>query len=307
MDMELAIVGAGSAGYTAAIYAGRAGLDAVVFDKGAGGGLATWAPLVENYPGFKSISGIDLMDTMKDHAQDYAQFNMFEEVTAFVREEDPAPAHVNTAKGDYEVGAVIIATGSTHKLLNVPGEKALRGRGVSYCATCDGSFFKNKEVAVIGGGNSAVNEALYLHQLGCRVTLIHRRDRLRAEEALGDKVAKQGIPVIWESEVEEIGGDTKVTDLRVKNLETEAITILPIDGVFISVGEVPQSDLAKAIGIETYGPGYIKTDRMQRTNIPRFLAAGDVTGGMRQIITACAEGALASMSVMEVLGKQYPF
>lgn len=307
MDMELAIVGAGSAGYSAAIYAGRSGLNTVVFDKGSGGGLANLAPLVENYPGFESISGMDLMDKMKDHAQGYAQFNMFEEVTNLVPEDDSAHVRVVTPKGDYEVGAVIIATGATYKLLNVPGEKTFLGRGVSYCATCDGSFFKNKEVAVIGGGNSAVNEALYLHYLGCRVTIVHRRNLLRAEATLGQRVTAQGIAVIWNSEVEEIVGDTKVTGLHIKNRETGKVTTLSVDGAFISVGEVPQSDLAKELGVETYGPGYIKTDRMQRTNVLRVLAAGDVTGGMRQILTACAEGALASMNAIEILGKQYPF
>jgi thioredoxin reductase (NADPH) len=307
MDKELAIIGAGSAGYTAAIYAGRAGLDAVVFDKGTGGGLATWAPFVENYPGFKHITGLELMDRMKEHAQEYAQFNMFEEVTDLVREQDDTYVQVISSKDKYEVGAVIIATGAVHKQLNVPGEKNLRGRGISYCATCDGSFFKDKQVAVIGGGNSAVNEALYLHHLGCKVTIIHRRNQLRAEEALEAEVRNQNIAIIWNSMVEEILGGDKVTGLLIKNRETEEITTFSVDGVFISIGEMPQSALAERVGAETYGLGYIRIDRMQRTTVPRILAAGDVTGGMRQIVTACAEGALASMTAMDILGKQYPF
>lgn len=305
--MELAIIGAGSAGYTAAIYAGRAGIDAVVFDKGAGGGLATWAPNVENYPGFTSISGIDLMDKMKEHAQDYAQFNLFEEVTDVQRTENGHRVEVVTAKDTYRAGAVILCTGTVPKHLEVRGEKELRGRGVSYCATCDGSFFKGKKVAVIGGGNSAVNEALYLHHLGCQVSIVHRRNQLRAEEALEQEVKKNNIPVIWNSEVEEILGDTQVTGLRIVDKETGESTTLPTDGVFVSIGEVPQSALAEKAGAETYGPGYVQTDRMQRTTVSRLLAAGDVTGGMRQIITACAEGALAAMSAVEILDKQYPF
>jgi len=307
MDIELAIIGAGSAGYTAAIYAGRAGIDAVVFDRETGGGLATWAPNVENYPGFKSISGIDLMDRMKEHAQDYARFNLFEEVTQLHREEDRGHVEVVTSKDSYRAGAVIVCTGTTHKHLGVPGEKELRGRGVSYCATCDGSFFRDKGVAVIGGGNSAVNEALYLHHLGCRVFIVHRRDQLRAEEALEREVRKNDIPVIWSSEVQEILGDSKVTGLRIVNHETGESSTIPADGVFVSIGETPQSELASKVGVETYGPGYIQTDRMQRTNVPRILAAGDVTGGMRQIVTACGEGALAAMSAVEILGRQYPF
>ncbi len=305
MDTELAVIGAGSAGYTAAIYAGRAGIDAIVFDTGMGGGLSTWAPRIENYPGFPDISGVDLMDRMKEHAEPYATFRYNEEVAAI--EPDGDGFKVTTAKDTYTSGAIIIATGTTPRQLDVPGENKLRGRGVSYCATCDGSFFTGKKVAVVGGGNSAVNEAIYLHGLGCNVTLIHRRDRLRAEEALAREIDDKDIPVIWNTVVEEIRGDPVVETLALKNRKTGETTEQQFDGVFISVGETPQSSLATSLGVETDSHGYIKTDERQRTTIEGVYAAGDITGGVRQIITACAEGATAALTSMHTLGKSYPF
>lgn len=305
MDTELAIIGAGAAGYTAAIYAGRAGIDAIVFDTGTGGGLSTWAPRIENYPGFPEISGVDLMDRIKEHAEPYAAFHYNEAVTGLEPTGDGF--RLTTATDTYAAGAVIICTGTTPRRLGVPGEEDLRGRGVSYCATCDGSFFTDKRVAVVGGGNSAVNEAIYLHGLGCNVTLVHRRDQLRAEEALAREVDNKDIPVIWNSVVEAIIGDSVVGGLRLKNVKTGETTEQPFDGVFISVGEDPQSSLAETAGVATDDQGYIVTDEKQRTTIDGIYAAGDVTGGIRQIITASAEGATATLTSMHTLGKSYPF
>ncbi|MGC9308947.1 MAG: NAD(P)/FAD-dependent oxidoreductase, partial [Thermoplasmatota archaeon] len=271
MDTELAIIGAGSAGYAAAIYAGRAGIDATVFDKGMGGGLSTWAPRIENYPGFQEISGVDLLDRMQEHAEPYATFHYNEAVTELQHLDDGF--RVTTAKDTYTAGAVIICTGTTPRQLGVPGEEELRGRGVSYCATCDGSFFKDKKVAVIGGGNSAVNEAIYLDGLGCHVSIIHRRDQLRAEEALAREIDDKDIPVIWDSVVETIKGDPVVETLVIKNVDTGETTEQPFDGVFISVGEEPQSALAEAIGVTTDSHGYIETDKGQRTDIEGIYAA----------------------------------
>ncbi|MEA2054189.1 MAG: thioredoxin-disulfide reductase [Candidatus Thermoplasmatota archaeon] len=305
MGIELAVVGAGSAGYAAGIYAGRAGIDTVIFDTGMGGGLTVEAPKVENYPGFKSISGIDLMEKMKNHAQEYAKFKFYEEVKEIKKEGNKFK--LTTTKGEYEVGAVIICTGTTHKKLGVKGEKELRGHGVSYCATCDGFFFKDKDVAVIGGGSSALIEAIYLNQVGCKVSIIHRRDRLRAEKSLEEEALDKGIKIIWNSVVEEIVGKDRVEGMKIRNVETGEIKIIPVDGVFISIGETPRSDLAKKAGVETDEYGYIKTDGMQRTNIRGVYAAGDVTGGVRQIVTACAQGAKAALTSTKVLGKMYPF
>ena len=305
MDIELAIIGAGCAGYAAGIYAGRVGIDAVIFDKGIGGGLTVEAPKVENYPGFKSISGMELMEKMKEHAEEYAKFHFYEEVLELKKKKDGIV--IKTAKKEYNVGAVIIATGTEHRKLNVKGEKKLQGKGVSYCATCDGFFFKDKDVVVIGGGNSAVIEAIFLKQIGCNVSIVHRRDELRAEKALENEAIEKGIEIIWNSVVEEIIGDDKVEGIKLKNVKTGKTQVKKIDGVFISIGEIPQSMLAKKIGVKTDENGYVITDNMQRTNVARIYAAGDVTGGMRQIISACAQGARAALASTEVLGKRSPY
>ena len=305
MDIELAIIGAGSAGYSAGIYAGRSGIDAIIFDKGVGGGLTMEAPKVENYPGFKSISGMELMEKMKEHAKEYAKFNFYEEVLDLSKEKDFIG--MKTTKKEYEVGAVIIATGTEHKKLNVKGEKELQGKGVSYCATCDGFFFKDKDVVVIGGGSSAVIEAIFLKQIGCNVSIVHRRDELRAEKALENEAVEKGIEIIWNSVVDEIIGKDKVEEIKLKNVKSGEIKTKKVDGIFISIGEAPRSALAKKIGVKTDENGYIITDNMQRTNVARIYAAGDVTGGIRQIVTACAQGARAALASTEVLGKRSPY
>ncbi len=304
-DYEIAIIGAGAAGCSAAIYGGRGGASIVVFDKGMGGGLATEAPKIENYPGFKSITGIELMEKIKEHAMEYADMKFGEEVKEIRLKENGV--EVITNRGKYWVGAVIICTGSKHRKLNVKGEEKFAGKGVSYCATCDGFFFKGKKVAVIGGGNSAIIEAIYLRQLGCNVYVIHRRDELRAEKALEKEAEEKGIKFLWNSIVKEILGDEKVKALKIKNLKTNDEKIMEIDGVFISIGEEPQSNLAKKVGIKTDENGYIITDEMGRTNISRIFAAGDVTGGVRQVITACAEGAKAALAALKIVGKRSPF
>jgi len=305
MDVELAIIGAGSAGYSAGIYAGRSGIDAVIFDKGMGGGLTMEAPKIENYPAFKSISGMELMEKMKEHAQEYVKFNFYEEVLELKKEKDGIK--VKTSKKEYDAGAVIIATGTEHKKLNVKGEKELQGKGVSYCATCDGFFFKDKDMVVVGGGSSAVIEAIFLKQIGCNVSIVHRRDELRAEKALEDEAVEKGIEIIWNSVVEEIIGKDKVEEVKLKNVKDGKIKTKKVDGIFISIGEVPQSVIAEKLGVKTDENGYIITDAMQRTNVARVYAAGDVTGGIRQIITACAQGARAALASTEVLGKRSPY
>lgn len=304
-DYEIAIIGAGAAGYSAAIYAGRSGATVAVFDRGMGGGLTMEAPKVENYPGFKSIGGVELMEKMKEHASEYAEMKFGEEVTSIKLMEDGV--EMETTRGKYNVGAVIICTGTEHRKLNVKGEKEFAGRGVSYCATCDGFFFKGKKVAMVGGGNSAVIEAIYLKQIGCDVVLIHRRDELRAEKALEEEAREKGIEFIWNSVVEEIFGDSMVKGIRIKNVKTGEESNIEVDGVFISIGEEPQNKLAKEIGVELGENGYIRTDEMGRTNMERIFAAGDITGGVRQIVTACAEGAKAALSAMRAIGKRSPY
>jgi len=306
MDYELAIIGAGPAGFSAAIYAVRAGIKTVVFDKGVGGGIAAVSPKIENYAGFKSISGMDLMEKMKQHASKYTDIHFNEEVKKIVKTNDKFM--VETSKKSYLVKAIILCTGMEYKRLDIPGEKELSGKGVTYCATCDGFFFKNRKVAVVGGGNSALIEAIFLKQIGCKeVYLIHRRDMLRAEKAHQDEALEKGVKIIYNTHLESIHGKENVEYIEIHDLKTDKKSKLPVDGVFVSIGKVPQNSLAKELGIKLDEDGYIITDREGRTNVNGVYSAGDVTGGLRQIVSACAKGAIAALASTEVLGKKYPY
>jgi len=305
MDYELAVIGAGPAGYSAAIYAVRAGVKTIVFDKGIGGGLAAISPNIENYPGFESITGMELVEKMKQHASKYTKIHFNEEVKNITKSDDEFI--VETINGSYKVKAVLLCTGTEYRKLGVPGEEELQGKGVSYCATCDGFFFKGKRVAVVGGGNTAVVEAIYLKQIGCsEVNLIHRRDQLRAEKAYVDE-AKEKVKIHFNKVVERIKGENKVESLILVDIKTGEKTKIMVDGVFISVGEVPQNNLAKTLGVKLNNKGYIVVDREGRTNVKGVYAAGDITDGLRQVVTACAEGAIAALSTTEVIGKKYPY
>jgi thioredoxin reductase (NADPH) len=306
MDYELAIIGAGPAGFTAAIYAVRAGIKTVLIDKSMGGGLANVSPKIDNYPGFESISGMDLMEKMKQHASKYIQINFQEEVKKIEKIEDKFK--IVTDKETYNTKAIILCMGTEYRKLNVSGEKELSGKGVSFCATCDGYFFKGKKVAIIGGGNSALIEAIFLKQIGCtEVFLIHRRDQLRAEKIYQDEAIQKGVKIIYNTHVESIYGNQKVEYLQVQDVKTKNKSKITVDGVFVSIGEEPQNILAKELNCKIDEKGYIIVDKKQRTNIKGVYAAGDVTGGLRQIITACASGAVAALASTEVLGKQYPY
>jgi len=306
MNYELAIIGAGPAGYSAAIYAVRAGIKTIVFDKGIGGGLAAISPNIENYPGFDSITGMELAEKMKQHASKYTDIHFSEEVKNIAKTDDGFI--VETINDSYQVKAVLLCTGTEYRKLNVPGEEELTGKGVSYCATCDGFFFKGKKVAVVGGGNTAVVEAIYLRQIGCEeVNLIHRRDQLRAEKAYEDEAREKKIKIHFNKVVEKIIGSEKVESLLLKDTKTGEKTELKVDGVFISIGEVPQNDLAKKLGVKLDESGYIVVDKEGRTNVEGVYAAGDITDGLRQVVTACAEGAIAALTSTEAVGKKYPY
>ncbi|MCK4347714.1 MAG: thioredoxin-disulfide reductase [Thermoplasmatales archaeon] len=306
MDYELAIIGAGPAGYSAGIYAARAGIKAVIFDESGGGGLAMLSPNIENYAGFESISGTELMEKMKQHASKYVDIKFYEEVKKIDKLDGKFA--IKTSEGEYTVGAIILSTGTEHRKLNAPGEAELQGKGVSYCATCDGFFFKDKKVAVVGGGNSALIDAIYLKQIGCQeVYVIHRRDQLRAEKTYEDEAREKQVQILFNKVVEKINGEQKVDYLDLKDTVNDENTKLEIDGVFISVGEIPQNELAKQLGVKLDNHGYIITDKQQRTNVKGVYAAGDIVGGLCQIITACAEGAIAALSSTEALGKKYPY
>ena len=306
MDYELAIIGGGPAGYSAAIYAVRAGIKTLVIDKGMGGGLANVSPKIENYPGFESIPGMDLMEKMKQHAGKYAEIHFNEDVKIIEKSKDNF--NIKTDKKLYIVKALILCMGTDYRKLNTPGEKELTGKGVSYCATCDGFFFKGKKVAVIGGGNTALIEAIFLKQIGCEeVFVIHRRDQLRAEKAYEDEAIEKGVQILYHTHVDSINGQQNVEFLEIHDVKTDKKSKFPIDGVFVSIGEEPQNELAKELEVKLDSRGFIIVDKQQKTNVKGVYAAGDITGGLRQVVTACAEGAVAALASTEVLNKKYPY
>jgi thioredoxin reductase (NADPH) len=306
MTIELAIIGGGPAGYSAAIYAKRAGIKPIIFEKNGGGGMALFSPNIENYAGFESISGLDLMEKMRLHANKYCEIKTYELVKKIIK--NNSDFIIETNKQKYNAKAVIICTGTEYKKLKIEGENELQGKGVSYCATCDGFFFKNKKVGVVGGGNSALIESIYLKQIGCKeVIIIHRRDQLRAEKAYEDEAKSKKVKFLLNKEVTKINGQDKIESVTLfDNIKSEKKD-LSIDGLFISIGESPQNKIAKELDIKLDQKGYVIVDSNQRTNIKGVYAAGDITGGLRQIITACSEGAIAALSTTEVLGKKYPY
>ena len=306
MDYELVIIGAGPAGYSAGIYAARSGLKTALFERGDGGGRAVLSPKIENYAGFDSIPGAELMEKMRHHASKYVTMHVYEEVKNILRLSQAFT--LETTKGKYTANAILLCTGTEHKTLDIPGEKEFLGKGVSYCATCDGFFFRGKRVAVMGGGNTAVMEASFLKQIGCKdVTLVHRRDQLRAENIYVTEAKEKQVSFLLNKEANSITGNNVVKSLHLTDVATKKTSVLEVDGVFISVGDTPQNELAKKLGVTLDDQGYIVVDRAQRTNIKGVFAAGDITGGVRQVITACAEGAIAALSSTEACGKKYPY
>jgi thioredoxin reductase (NADPH) len=293
---DVIIVGAGSAGLAAGIYAVRSGLKTLVLDEKLVGGSISDAPRVENYPGFAEINGRDLSEKMASQCKNFGTvIHEFESVEELRIEGETKIVTTNNAV--YQAKTVIFAAGSHHKLLGVKGEKEFHGRGVSYCGVCDGPFFKGKNVAVIGGGNSACTTSLYLSGLTNHVTIIHRRDTFRAEHKIVlDVTSKTNVNVLWNTEVEEIKGDRQVRALTLKNTVTGEKTKFEVDALFVQVGETPNSTVAKLSGIETDAAGYIKINLKQETNIPGIYAAGDVTTHpIKQVGTAVGQGITAAL------------
>lgn len=293
-DYELIIVGAGPAGLAAGLYGARMGLKTLIVGELLGG-LATEASLIENYPGVEPIAGIELMDRLHRQAEKYgAEIHAPETVVELALQEKEKK--VKTDRNLYSCQAVIIATGCALKKLEAPGEEEFKGRGVSYCATCDGPFYRGKDVMVVGGGNSAVAEALYLKDLARKVYLVHRRDRLRADDVLKERAAKSGIEIFWNNVVKSIEGNDRVTHVRLVNTKTGEEIVLPVDGVFIYVGEAPQSRLAEKAGVKVDSEGFIVVNRKQETNVESVYAAGDITGNVQQIGVAVGEGITAAVN-----------
>lgn len=298
---ELVIMGAGPAGLTAAVYGKRAGLDTLLIERGLPGGQVAATAEVENWPGIVKISGMDLAQSFHDHAVHLqTEFRTAELLGLEVKGETKI---IHTDKGDIEAKAVIIAVGARHKLLGCPGEAEFTGKGVSYCAVCDAAFFRNEEIAVVGGGNTAVEESEYLTRFASKVYLIHRRSELRADRILVDRVlANPKIIPVWDSVVERIEGSSGVERVVVKNIKTGALSELAVTGVFIFVGTVPNSGFLNSVVAMT-PDGWILADcETMATSVPGIFAAGDVRAAdLRQAVTSAADGARAAIAAYRYL------
>ena len=300
---DLIIVGAGVAGLTAAIYAARAGADFIVLEQdGYGGGQISSAHLVENYPGIPSVCGSDLSEEIRAHAEKLGAKIEFGIVTDIIDNGDSKKV-ITEDNIEYISKAVIIATGASPKALGVLGEDKFLGRGVSYCAVCDGAFYEDKDVFVIGGGDTAVEDAIYLSDICKSVTLVHRREEFRAPKTRVDYLkSKENVKFILNANLISIDGTERVSSVSVN--ANNNINKYNTDGVFIAVGTKPESSMIKSLDIDTDN-GYIKADETCKTNIKGIFAAGDIrTKHLRQVITAAADGANAAISAMEFI-KQY--
>ena len=264
---DIIIVGAGPGGLTAGIYAGRQGTKTLILDKGLAGGIGREVPLMENYPGFDTISGFELVEKMKLQCMKYVELHENEIVKNIEKNNDNFL--VTTHKDEYCGKTIILATGSSHKHLEIPGEEEYLGKGVSYCATCDGLFFKDKDAIMIGGGNSALQEAIFLDNVGCNVTIIHRRDELRAQQYLQKEIKERNIDVIYDTTVEEIKGNALVNSVILKNVKTNEYSEFKTQGVFVGIGYKPHNELAKKLNVELSESGEIITDKHQRTSIEK--------------------------------------
>ena len=296
---QLTIIGGGPAGLAASIYAGRADMDGLLLEKLSPGGQVLITDRVDNYPGFpEGITGFDLVDRMAAHAKRFGIEQKNGEVVSIARRDDSRLKL--TLAGDEEIitDSVIVATGATHRALGVKGEKELTGRGVSYCATCDGPFFRDQVVAVVGGGDSAVQEAIFLTRFARKVYVIHRRDELRAAKIIQKKAfANPAIEFVWDSVVEEITGTETVDGIRIKNKKSGGETLLDVQGVFIFVGIQPNTGFLKGL-LEMDEQGFIKTDVWMRTSAKGIYAAGDCRQKpLLQIVTAVSDGATAAFAV----------
>jgi thioredoxin reductase (NADPH) len=307
---EVVIIGSGPAGLAAAIYASRSQLSPLLITGNALGGQAATSSEIENYPGFpQGTSGAELTQLMQQQAERFGTRVTIDEVIEVNLRQHPFV--VKTHGGTHETKALIIATGVSPRLLDVPGEEEFKGRGVSYCATCDGFFYKDKVVAVVGGGDAAVEEAVYLTRFASKVYIVHRRNRLRAQKVVQERALSNAkIEVVWDSVVTAVLGDDGVTGLRIKNVNSGKESVLRVDGMFSYVGNIPNTKLF--VGqIELDDRGYIITDRRMRTSVPGVFAAGDVQEQvLKQVATAVGSGAMAAMEaegfIAEMEGKAYP-
>ena len=298
---DMLVIGGGPGGYTAALYAARAGMSVLVLEKLAAGGQMAESPQIDNYPGFtQGIDGFTLGQQMKETAERFGAESRFTEVTALNLTDNVKTAE--TSEGTFFGRTVVFATGAHPKLLNVPGEQELVGRGVHYCAACDGMFYRGKTVVVVGGGNTAAADAMLLSRIAEKVIIVHRRDTLRATKIYHEPLKKaENVEFRWNSVVTELLYEDKLTGVRLKDVQTGEETMIAADGVFVSVGRKPATELA-AEQIELDRDGYIVAGETTETNIPGVYAVGDVrTKLLRQVVTAVADGAMAVHMAEEYL------
>lgn len=304
-DFEIAVIGGGPAGLTAAVYAARAGHTVTILEGAACGGQMLLAHEIENYPGFTKIAGYALADQMMEQANSLGVSITYAQVDSVIKEDDRFT--VLCGSKAYTASAVIVAAGAKHRTLDVPGETEFIGRGVSYCAVCDGRFFAGKDVAVVGGGNTALGDAIYLSNICNSVTLIHRRDTFRADRILVRRMeAIDNIRTVMGARVTKIEGDQRVQSLDLVSLAENAMSqpmVLQADGVFIAVGNVPDLAMLSGIdGVQFDEGGYLLTDERCRSKVPGLFVAGDVRSkNLRQIATAVADGAIAGTEAAEYL------
>lgn len=297
---DVVIIGSGPAGMTSAIYASRANLKTLMIERGVPGGQMMNTEEIENFPSYENILGPELSVKMFEHAKKFGAEYAYGDVKGI--EEDGIYKIVETSKQNYITKTVIITTGTKYKKLGAPGEIELSGRGVSYCAVCDGAFFKNKELIVVGGGDSAVEEAIYLTRFASKVTIVHRRDAFRAQSIIQQRAFdNEKINVIWDTVVEEIVGESKVSGAKLKNIKTNEVTDFSADGVFIYVGMDALTEPFIELNI-TNENGFIETNEKMETAEPGVFAAGDVRDTvLRQVITATGDGSVAAQSAQHYI------
>jgi len=302
---DLVVIGGGPAGFTAAIYAGRARLKTVVLTGTLPGGQPANTDIVENYPGFpEGIAGMELAQRFQSQAERFGAEVVLDTVTEV--DFSTRPFAVRTPSTEYRGQTVIVATGAVPRRLGVPGEDKFFGRGVSTCATCDGFFYKDKKVVVVGGGDSAIAEGIFLTRFASEVIVVHRRDQLRATKVYQEQAfANPKMRFVWDSVVEEILGEQTVTGVRVRNVKTGETSVVEADGVFIYIGMEPKTDLF-AGQLELDERGYVVSDRHQRTSVPGVFVAGDVQDPeYRQVVIAAGTGAIAAMEVERFLSEYW--